>query len=143
MRHAVGRLVGSLEQQGARATGGIVNRLILLRARTDAHHLRHHLRDLGGCVELALALAGLGGEVAHQVFVSVAEQIVPFRPVSPEIKSVEDSHQLREPVLHVLAGAELRLVVEVRLVDDAFKLVGLGEPADNLVDLVADLLVAL
>ena len=43
---------------------------------------------------------------------------------------------------HLLAGAELALVVEVRLVDDALEVVGLGELTDGYVDLLADLLVA-
>jgi len=96
-----------------------------------------------GGVELALALAALGGEVAHQVLVGVAQQVVALSPVGAEIKAVEDRHQLREPVLHLLARAELAFVVEVGLVDDALEVVGLGESGDDLVDLVADLLVAL
>jgi hypothetical protein len=42
-----------------------------------------------------------------------------------------------------LPEPSLLLVVEVGLVDDALEVVGLGQPADDLVDLVADLLVAL
>ena len=79
----------------------------------------------------------------HQVLVGVAEQVVALGADAAEVEVVEDRDQLGEPVLHLLALAELLLVVEVGQVDDLLQVVGLGEPADDLVDLVADLLVAL
>ena len=112
-------------------------------SRADADHLGQDPRDLGRRVELALALAGLGGEVPHQVLVGVAEQVVALGADAAEVEVVEDRDQLGEPVLHLLALAELLLVVEVGLVDDVAQVVGLGELADDLVDPVADLLVAL
>ena len=62
--------------------------------------------------------------------------------VGTEIEPLEDPDQLREAVLHLLAPAELALVVEISLVDHALEevVVGVGEPADDLVDPVADLL---
>ena len=41
----------------------------------DAENLGDHSADLGRGVELPLALAGLGGEVAHQVFVGVTQKV--------------------------------------------------------------------
>ena len=81
----------------------------------------------------------------HQVFVGVAQQIVALGAIAPEIEigAVEDGDQVGEPIHHLLALAELVLVVEIGLVDDALEIVGLGELGDDLVDLVADLLVAL
>ena len=142
-RDAARRLVGRLEQQRPGAAGRVVDGLVLARVRADADDLRHDARDLGRRVELALALAGLGGEVPHQVLVGVAEQVVALGPVAAEVQVVEDRDQLGQPVLHLLAVAELLLVVEVGQVDDLLQVVGLGELADDLVDLVADLLVAL
>lgn len=68
-----------------------------------------------------------------------------LRPVGPEVQAgvVEEPHQLGEPVHHVLALAELFFVVEVGQVDDALETVGLGELGEDLVDLLADLLVPL
>ena len=43
--------------------------------------LRHDPRDFGRGVELALALARLRCEVAHQIFVGVAKDVVPFGAV--------------------------------------------------------------
>ena len=65
--------------------------------------------------------------MAHQVLVGVAQQVVALGAVGAEVEAVEDGHQLGEPVLHLLARAELVLVVEVGLVDDALEVVGLGE----------------
>jgi len=135
--------VGRLEQQRAGAARRVVNGLVLGRLGTNADNLGHDARDFGRRVELAFALAGLGGEVPHQVLVGVAEQVVAFCAVGPEVEAVEDRDELGEAVLHLLAAAELVLVVEVGLVNDALKIVGLGQLADNRVDLVADLLVAL
>jgi len=81
--------------------------------------------------------------VAHQVFVGVAQQVVALGPGAAEVQVREDRDELGEAVLHLLALAELLLVVEVSQVDDLLQAVGLGQPADDLVDLVADLLVAL
>ena len=46
------------------------------RVRVDADHLRHDPGHFGRGVELSLAFACLGGEVPHQVFVGIAEQVV-------------------------------------------------------------------
>ena len=77
--------------------------------------------DLGRRVELALALAALGGEVPHQVFVGVAEDVVALGAVLREVERrvLEDGDQVGEPVHHLLAVAELVGVVEVGEVDDA------------------------
>ena len=140
---AAGRLVGGLEQQRARAAGGVVDGLVLPCAGADGDHLRDDARHLGGRVELALALARLGGEVPHQVLVGIAEQVVALRPVAPEVEPLEDGDQLRQPVLHLLARAEPAVVVEVGLIDDALEVVGLGERRDDGVDALADVLGAL
>ncbi len=62
--------------------------------------------------------------------------------VGAKIEPLEDPDQLREALLHLLALAELCLVIEIRLVDHALEqeVVGVGERADDLVDPVADLL---
>ena len=97
------------------------------RVRADADHPGHDARHFGRRVELPLALARLGGEVLHQVFVGVAEQVVALGTVGAEIETVEDGHQPGESVLHLLAGAQLALIVEVGLVDDPLELVGLRQ----------------
>ena len=90
----------------------------------DADDLRNDAADLGGSVKLALALATLSGEVAHQVLVSVAEDVVAIGTVLREIKRLvlEDGDQVRQPVHHLPAGTQLGGVVEVRHVG---QLVGL------------------
>ena len=120
-----------------------MDRLVGAGGAADADHPRQDARHFGGRVELALALAGVGGEVAHQVLVGVAHDVVAFGHISLEVEAgrVENGNEVREPVHHVFALAELIRVVEVRDIDHAFEVVRLGELADELVDLVADLLV--
>ena len=136
--------VAHLQQQRAGAAGRVVDGgggagLGVV----DADDLRHDAADLGGGVELALALAALGGEVPHQVFVGVAEDVVALGAVLREVERLvlEDGDQVGEPVHHLLAAAELGGVVEVRHVG---QLVGVGQRRDDLlVDLVADVGLAL
>jgi hypothetical protein len=47
----------------------------------DADDLSDDAAHLCGGVERALALAALGGEVPHQVFVGIAQDIVAFSAV--------------------------------------------------------------
>ena len=71
------RLVGHLQQQRARAAGRVVDGgAALVFAWRMPMTLRDDAADFGRRVELALALAALGGEVPHQVFVGVAEDVV-------------------------------------------------------------------
>ena len=71
-----------LQQQRAGAAGRVVDRLVGAFRAADSDDLRHDARDFRRRVELALALARLGGEVAHQVFVGVAEQVVALGAVA-------------------------------------------------------------
>ena len=80
--------------------------------------------------------------MTHEVLISVPQQIVALGTVGAEIEILEYGDQLGEPILHLSAGTEFALIVEVRLIDDPLEIVCLGEPGDNLVDFVANLNVA-
>ncbi len=125
---ALGFVVG-LQEQRTGATGGIVDGLAGALGAADADDLGHDAGDLRRGVELPLALARLGGEVAHEVFVGVAEQVVALGAVAAKVERrvVEDGDEVGEPVHHLLALAELVGVVEVGDVDHALEVVGLGE----------------
>jgi hypothetical protein len=89
-------------------------------------------------VELPLALAAFGGEVPHQVFIGVAEDVVALGAVLGEVERrvLEDGDEIGEPVHHLLAGPELGGVVEIGKSRTA---VGAGQRGDDLlVDLIAD-----
>ena len=105
------RLVAHLQQQRAGAAGRIVDGGGGGDLRVaDAEDLRHDAADFGGRVELALALAAFGGEVPHQVFVGIAQDVVALGAVLGEIQGriLEDGDEVGEPVHHLLAAAELR-----------------------------------
>ena len=133
---------GELEQQRGRATGGVVGGGVRAQVGlVDAEDEGHHAADLRRGEELALALAALGGEVAHQVFVGVAEQVVAVGAVFGEIERwvFEDGDQVGEAVHHFLAAAQLVGVVEVGEVGLGELGIGLGERGDDLlVDVIAD-----
>ena len=136
--------VGHFQQQGPRPAGGIVDRgLCVGFGLVDTQHLGDDAADLGGGVELALALAAFGGEVAHEVFVGVAQDVVPVGAVLGEIQRrvFEDGDEVRQ-ALHLLPGvAELGGVVEVRPVG---QFVGVKQRRDDaFVDVVADVMGAL
>ncbi|MNO68732.1 hypothetical protein D3C76_595710 [compost metagenome] len=136
-------LVARLEQQGARTTGGVVDGGILRGLTADTNHLGQNARHLGRGVELPLGLARLGGEVAHQVFVGITQQVIPFGAVGRQIQPLEDSHQLGETVDHLLALAEFVFIVEVGNGDHPLEIVGGGQRTDDGVDPLANLLAAL
>src|SRR5690554_704736 len=136
-------LIAGFQQQGAGAAGGVVDGGILQNISIDTDHFRQNLRDLRRGVELALGFARFGGEVAHQVFIGITEQVVAIGAVGGQIQSFKDADQLGEAVDHLLALAELVFVIEVGHVDHALEVVLFGQAGDDLVDLVADLLVAL
>lgn len=105
--------------------------------RRDADHATHLRRR----IELPLALAALGGEVPHQILVGVAKDVVVLGAVLREIqlRFLENADQVRQPVHHRLAFAELVRIVEVGEVAAGEPLIGLHERRNDLdVDLVAD-----
>ena len=109
----------------------------------DAENLRNHPAHLGRGVELALAFAALGGEVAHQIFVGIAQDIIAIGAVPGKVEGrvLEDSDEVGEAIHHLLAAAELGGVIEVREVGQP---VGISQRGDDLlVDLVADVRLAL
>src|SRR5262249_25556818 len=86
--------------------------------RGDADDLGNDAAYLGRRVDLALALAAFGSEVAHEVFVGVAEDVVVLGAVLGEVQLglSEDRDQVGEALYPGRAVAELVGVVEVRKV---------------------------
>ena len=146
-RDVLARLGGHLQEQRARAAGRVVGGGGRLRVvRRDADHPGDDAADLGGGVELPLALATLGGEVPHQVLVGVAEDVVVVGAVLREVELglLEDADQVGQAIDHRLAFAELVRVVEVGKVAAGEPRVGVDQRLDDLgVDLVADVALAL
>ena len=56
---------------------------------------------------------------------------------------LEDGNEIGKAIDHVLAFAELGVIVEVCDVDDATKVVGISKFADDLIDPVTDVSLAL
>jgi len=137
-------LVGHLQQQRAGAAGGVVHRGVGAGlGRSNAQDLGHDPADLGRGVELPLRLAAFGGEMPHQVFVGVPQDIVTLGPVLRKIQRpvLEDGDQVRQPFHHLLAAAQLAGIIEVRHVRQP---IGVGQRCDDaLIDLVADIRLAL
>jgi hypothetical protein len=106
-REAAGRGVRDLEEQRARAAGRVVDGMVLVGPFVYLQQPRHDARDLGGCVELAFGLPGLGSEVAHQVLVGVAEQVIALGAVGGEVYPGEDADEVGEAVLLLAPTAEL------------------------------------
>ena len=103
-------LVGHFQQQRARTASWVINSGCAGRLRVmDADNLRDDAAYLSGSVELAFALATLGGEVPHQVFVGVTKDVVAIGAVLTEIERLvlKDRDEVGEPIDHLLAAAEL------------------------------------
>ena len=129
-RRDLGRGLGHLQQQRARAAGRVVHGGVGLVVRLgDAQHWAITRLTSAG-VELALAFATLGGEVAHQVLVGVAQDVVAIGAVLREVQFIDSKMPIRLVSLSTFfALAQQRVVVEVGL--DA-QVVGFFERADDL-----------
>ena len=141
------RFGGDFEQQRPRAAGGVIcgGGGDGVGGR-DADHLRHDATDFGRGIELALALAALTGEVPHQIFVGIAQDVVVLGTVLGEIERgiFEDGDEVAELLDLVSAVAEFVRVVEIREVAAGEAGVGVDQSLDDLsVDLVADVGLAL
>ena len=115
-RDMLARFGSDLQQQRARSARRIISSRggdgVLGR---DADDLGDDPADLGGRVELALALAALRGEVPHQVLVGIAENVVVVSPVLREVEFwlLEDVDEVGQALHHRLAFAKLVGIVEV------------------------------
>lgn len=136
--------IGDFQEQGTRSTSGIVNAGCGAGfGLSDTEYLCDQAANLGGCVKLALAFAAFCGEVAHQVFVGIAEQIVIACAIFGEVEFFvfKDGDQVREAIHHLFARSEFVVVVEV---GHPCKIVCFCERFDHFfVDLVADILCSL
>ena len=107
----------------------------------DADDLGDDPADFGRGVELAFAFATLAGEVPHQIFVGIAEDVVVLGAVLREIEGgiFENGDEVAELLDLVRSVAEFVGVVEVGEVATGEAGVGVDEWLDDLgVDLVSD-----
>ncbi|OQB36471.1 MAG: hypothetical protein BWY09_01923 [Candidatus Hydrogenedentes bacterium ADurb.Bin179] len=137
------RFVMGFQQQRTGTAGGVVDGLVGAFGFTDADDLGHHTGNLRRGIELALALAGFRGKIAHQVFIGIAKQVVAVGTVAPELQPLENGHEVGQTVHHGLAPAQFICIIEIRQVNHTGQAVRLRQPVKDLVDAVANLLVAL
>jgi hypothetical protein len=77
--------------------------------RANADHLGNDAAHLGRRVELAFALAAFAGEVAHQVLVCIAQNVVVLGAVLREVEHrvLEDANQVAQALHHRRPFAQL------------------------------------
>ena len=140
-----GSLVGCANEERARTARRVVNGRVSVLDFPQADDFRQDAAHFCRSVELPLALAAFGGEVAHQVFVGIAQNVVAARLIvaKVEFRAFKDRHEAGQGIHHVLAVTELGIVKELCVVDDACQVVRFGEFRDGLVHLFANVLVVL
>ena len=119
------RLRSNRRSRNPRQDRAVLSLTGALRA-ANADHFGHDAGDFRRGVELPFALARLGGEVAHQIFVSVAENVVALGAVASEVERgiiPKDSDEVGESIYHLLAATELVGVVEISNIDHALEIV--------------------
>ena len=84
-------IIERLDKHTSGTAGGIVDRFVLAGLFVDAEDFGEDARHFRGGVKLALALAGFGGEVAHEVFIGIAQQVVMLCAVFAELHVFEDT----------------------------------------------------
>ena len=144
--HLAARFRRRADQQRSRPARHVVDgdhRAFIL---CDVDDPRHHAAHFAGGVELTLGLAGLRGEVLHQILVGVANEVIVCGAVvgKVEILVLEDADQVRDRLHEVLALAQLLLVGKVRVRDRIGQLfVRLADTRKNHVHALADVRLAL
>ena len=141
------RLGSDFQQQRTGAAGGVVgggggDGV----GRRDADDLGHDATDFGRGIELTFALAALAGEVPHQIFVGIAQDVVVLGAVLRKIERriLKDGDEVAELFDLLRAVTEFVRVVEVREVATGEAGVGVDQWLDNLgINLVADVDLAL
>lgn len=134
--------LGGLQQQGPGPACRVIDGLFGAGRTADPGHCGDNPGHFGGGIELALGLPGLRREVAHQIFIGVAQNVVAIGAVFREVQlfPAEDVDQGGQGADHFLVFAELLCVVEEGSVDHPGKLVFLRDPGDDLVHPLADIL---
>jgi len=140
-----GGFVSCANEERARTARRVVNGGIPVLDFPQANDFRQDAAHFCRGVELPLALAAFGGEVTHQVFVGIAQNVVAARLVvaKVEFRAFKDRHEAGQGIDHVLAVTELGIIEELCVVDDACQVVRFGEFRDGLVHLFANVLVVL
>ena len=144
-RRAMLRLVHRANQKRTRTARRIANLDVFLFTVAKPDDLCKNTGNFRRGVELSFALAALRGEVFHQVFVSVADDVVATGLVFLEVqlRALENGDKRGQLVLHFLSLAQLRLVVEMHVVDDVFqRRIRRSHAGDDFVHALADVLVA-
>ena len=138
-----GRL-GRFQKQGPRATGRVIDALLGVCGPLNATDRGDDARDLCRGVKLTFALAGLGCEIPHEVFVGVTEQVVAVRAVAREVQflTAEDVDQVGQRPDHLLTTPEFLGIIEEGTIDHAAEIILLGNARDGLVHLLANFFVA-
>ena len=142
---ATGSFVHSTEKEGTRSAGRVVDGNTTALVIADTNNLGHQSAYLGGCIELSLALAGLGGEVPHQVFVSVTDQIVIAGTVGTEIevRILEDFDEGGNGVYLVFSLAKFVFALEVCVYENIVQTKCVGEFCQFFVDFITNLVFVL
>ena len=131
--------IANLEQQRPGATRRIIDRSFVRRlCITNTDNLRHDTTDLGRGIELPLALAALGGEVAHQVFIGITKDVITLGTVLTKVERLvfKDGDEVGETLHNLRTTPQFTRVIEIRHVRQP---VGISQrPDDLLVYLVAN-----
>ena len=133
--------VGYFQQQRSRSAGRIINggvggRILIV----DANDLGHDAAHLCRRVKLPLALTAFGGKVAHQVFVSIPQDIVTFGFVVGKVqfRLFKDGYQVRKTFHLFITRPQLLRIIEIHL-DGTQRFVGLLNGSNDLfIDVIAN-----
>ena len=128
LAHAVhAQDLGELQQQRARAAGGVVDLVDALLVADD--DVREQLRDLLWGEELAARLAGAGGVHVHQVLVRVAEEVDVALVDAAEVEVADADDDLGKALAAQLEVSAELVARHVHVVEQALEVL-LGRLAD-------------
>ena len=143
--HPAAGVVGATYEQRAGAAGRVIDAPTLVTGRDIAYPKDSGYRAgwFRGSVELTFGFSACDGKPLHEVFINIPKYVVAGSLVLPEVKlgAAEDVDELRELLDHLLALADLGIVVEMDVLEHTAQLrVRSGKRGKGDVDLLADVL---
>lgn len=119
-RHAIlAQNLSGFQQQGTRTAGRVVNLIDLGFA--DRTQTGQQFGYLGRCVELAAALASVGGIHGHQIFVGIAKRINIMVHDAAQSHFTDTVQQLHKPLISSGNGGTQLVAVDIEIIKQADK----------------------
>ena len=142
-----GGFVRGANQEASASGGGVMKRPLLIDGLpdfADANQLRNYAGNLAGRVKLPLAFPGFLRELHHEVFVSIADDVVAAGDIVLEIERgvLKHANQAGHFIDQFLSGTQLVRIIETDIREIPLQVIAFQKFLDNFVSFFANIWIA-